>query len=100
MVQVIGHYVQVAFDREEGSYLYDFEGKKYLDFTVGICVCNISHCHTEVARVTQEQIAKLMYASSIGYYKENIELVELIRQIGPSSIQDGNVIFVNSVQKQ
>ncbi|MBE3127700.1 MAG: aspartate aminotransferase family protein, partial [Candidatus Atribacteria bacterium] len=39
MSQAVGHYVQVAFDRGKGSYLYDFEGKKYLDFAVGICVC-------------------------------------------------------------
>jgi len=96
MSQAVGHYVQVAFDRGEGSYLYDFEGKKYLDLAVGICVCNVGHCHPEVVKVTQEQIAKLIHTSSIGYYKENIEFAELIRQIGPSAMQDGNVIFVNS----
>jgi len=96
MSQAIGHYVQVAFDRGEGSYLYDFEGKKYLDFAAGISVCNVGHCHPEVVKVVQEQTAKLMHTSSIGYYKENIELGELIKQIGPSSMRDSKVIFVNS----
>lgn len=96
MSQAVGHYAQVAFDRGEGSYLYDFEGKRYLDFAAGICVCNIGHCHPEVVKVAQEQSAKLMHTSSIGYYKENIEFAELIRQIGPPSMQDSKVIFVNS----
>jgi len=69
MAQAVGHYVQVAFDRGEGSYLYDFEGKKYLDLAAGICVCNVGHCHPEVVKVVQEQAAKLMHTSSIGYYK-------------------------------
>jgi 4-aminobutyrate aminotransferase len=96
MSQAVGHYVQVAFDRGKGSYLYDFEGKKYLDFAVGICVCSVGHCHPEVVKVAQEQIAKLMHTSSIGYYKEIIEFAELIRQIGPSSMRDSKVTFVNS----
>ena len=96
MSQAVGHYVQVAFERGEGSYLYDFEGKKYLDFAMGICVCNVGHCHPEVVRVVQEQAAKLMHTSSIGYYKENIEFAELIKQIGPPSMRDSKVIFVNS----
>jgi len=96
MSQAVGHYVQVAFDRGEGSYLYDFEGKKYLDLAAGICVCNVGHCHPEVVKVVREQAAKLMHTSSIGYYKENIEFAELIRQIGPPSMRDSKVIFVNS----
>jgi len=96
MAQAVGHYVQVAFDRGEGSYLYDFEGKKYLDLAAGICVCNVGHCHPEVVKVVQEQAAKLMHTSSIGYYKENIEFAGLIRQIGPPSMRDSKVIFVNS----
>jgi len=97
MSQSVGHYVRVAFERGEGSYLYDFEGKRYLDFAAGIGVCNIGNCHPEVVKVTQEQIAKLMHTSSIGYYKENIELAELIKEIGPPSMrEDGQVIFVNS----
>jgi len=96
MADAVGHYVQVAFDRGEGSYLYDFEGKKYLDFAVGICVCNLGHCHPEVVSAVQEQAAKLMHTSSIGYYKENIELAEMILKNGPKSTQDGRIIFANS----
>jgi 4-aminobutyrate aminotransferase len=96
MADAVGHYVQVAFDRGEGSYLYDFEGKKYLDMAVGICVCNIGHCHPEVVSAVQAQVARLMHTSSIGYYKENLELADMILENGPKSMKDGRVIFVNS----
>jgi 4-aminobutyrate aminotransferase len=96
MADAVGHYVQVAFDRGEGSYLYDFEGKRYIDMAVGICVCNVGHCHPEVVSAVQEQAARLMHTSSIGYYKENIELAEMILNHGPESTKNGRVIFVNS----
>jgi 4-aminobutyrate aminotransferase len=96
MSDAVGHYVQVAFDRGEGSYLYDFEGNKYLDMAVGICVDNVGHCHPEVVSAVQTQVAKLMHTSSIGYYKENLELADMILENGPKSMRGGRVLFVNS----
>jgi len=96
MSDAVGHYVKVAFDRGEGSYLYDFEGKKYLDMAVGICVCNVGHCHPEVVSAVQTQVAKLMHTSSIGYYKENLELADMLLENSPKSMKDGRVLFVNS----
>ena len=34
--------------RGEGSYLWDIDGKKYIDLTVGIGVCNLGHCYPRV----------------------------------------------------
>ena len=39
----------VSFVKGEGCWLYDEEGKKYLDMLAGIAVCNLGHCHPKVS---------------------------------------------------
>ena len=41
--------------RGEGSYLWDIDGKKYLDFTTGISVCSLGHCHPGVVKAIADQ---------------------------------------------
>lgn len=48
----------VAMDRGEGSYLYDMEGKKYLDCAGGIAVCALGHNHPAFKRGIMEQLDK------------------------------------------
>lgn len=96
MGPAVGHYQEISFDWGEGSILYDFEGKKYIDLVVGICTCNVGHCHPEVVEKIREQIGRLMHTSSIGYYRENVEYAELIRRVSPTSLRDGKITFVNS----
>jgi 4-aminobutyrate aminotransferase len=96
MAPAVGHYQEISFDWGEGSYLYDFEGKRYIDLVVGIATCSVGHCHPEVVEKVREQAGRLMHTSSIGYYRENVEYAELIKQVGPASMRDGKVLFVNS----
>jgi len=51
-------------ERGEGSYLWDRDGKKYLDFAGGVAVCPLGHCHPEVVSALQEQAAKLIHVSN------------------------------------
>ena len=44
----IYRYTDIAFQRGEGVYLYDFEGRRYLDFVSGIATMNVGHCHPAV----------------------------------------------------
>lgn len=96
MASTIGHYNEIAFDRGEGVYLYDFEGKKYLDMAVGIATCNIGHCHPEVVKEVQDQAARLLHTSMVGYYIENAQYAEKLKEVGPPSMRDGKVLFMNS----
>ena len=50
--------------RGEGPYIWDGEGNKYLDFTSGISVCNLGHCHPRLTKVIAEQAAKLVHCSN------------------------------------
>jgi acetylornithine aminotransferase len=44
------------FVRGEGMYLWDIEGRKYLDFTAGIAVNALGHCEPEVSKLIAEQV--------------------------------------------
>lgn len=59
----------VAFDHGDGVYLYDTEGKKYLDFAAGIAVNALGYNVPEYKDALKEQIDKLMHISNL-YYTE------------------------------
>lgn len=51
----------VVFDRGEGVYLYDTEGKKYLDFAAGIAVSGLGYADRELNTALKSQIDRLMH---------------------------------------
>ena len=78
--------------RGEGPYIWDGEGKKYLDFTSGISVCNLGHCHPRLTKVIAEQAAKLVHCSN--YYINEYTPV-LAQKIAEHSF-GGRCFFGNS----
>ena len=59
----------VMFDHGEGCYLYDTEGKKYLDFAAGIAVNALGYHYPEYDEALKAQIDKLTHISNL-YYNE------------------------------
>ncbi len=55
----------VTFERGEGCWLWDSEGKKYLDAVSGIAVCNLGHAHPSVTQALCEQAGKLVHTSNL-----------------------------------
>lgn len=55
----------VAFERGEGAYLFDTEGRRYLDFGAGIAVTSLGHAHPALVRALTEQGAKLWHTSNL-----------------------------------
>ncbi|KAK7544131.1 acetylornithine aminotransferase-like protein [Phyllosticta citribraziliensis] len=53
------------FHKGEGSYLYDVENRKYLDFTAGIAVNALGHCEPGMVKVLNEQAAQLIHTSNL-----------------------------------
>ncbi|MGL4523358.1 MAG: aminotransferase class III-fold pyridoxal phosphate-dependent enzyme, partial [Bacilli bacterium] len=49
----------------KGSYIYDEDGKCFLDFTSGIAVVNLGHCHPHVQAALKDQIDKLWHTSNL-----------------------------------
>lgn len=60
----------VALDHGEGVYLYDTEGKQYLDFAAGIGVTGLGYHNKELNDALKEQIDRLCHTSNL-YYHEN-----------------------------
>lgn len=60
----------VTFTHGEGVWLYDEQGKKYLDGLSGIAVCGLGHAHPDVTRTIQEQAARLIHTSNVFHIKE------------------------------
>jgi predicted acetylornithine/succinylornithine family transaminase len=82
----------VDFVRGEGVYLYDVDGKEYLDFLAGISVCSIGHCHPAVVAAVTEQTERLMHVSNLFYTEPMAKLAE---RLSDSSLH-GRVFFCNS----
>ena len=91
---LIGNYASPALEivRGQGSYLWDSQGKKYLDFTSGIAVTNLGHSHPEWIKQVQSQAEVLAHCSNLYSIPEQVRLAErLVSKIGP-----GKVLFCNS----
>lgn len=82
----------VSFERGEGSWLYDTDGKAYLDFLGGVAVCALGHNHPALTTAIQEQAAQLLHVSNL-FYTPPIERAAdaLIDNLGP-----GRIYFCNS----
>src|SRR5664279_1077595 len=59
----------LGLERGKGVYLYDFEGKKYLDLLSGLGVNALGHAHPRIVKVIREQAAKVIHLSNL-YYNE------------------------------
>jgi len=55
----------VTFEKGEGCWLWDTEGKKYMDAISGIAVCNLGHAHPAVTRALCDQAGKLVHTSNL-----------------------------------
>lgn len=83
---------KVILDKGEGVYLYDTEGKKYLDFAAGIAVFAFGYNNKEFNNAVKEQVDKLIHTSNLFY---NIPGVEAAEKITKSTGLD-RVFFTNS----
>ncbi len=71
---------QVVFDHGEGVYLYDEDGKKYLDFAAGIAVNGLGYSNEKYQNALKNQVDKLIHISNLYYNKPITEAAEKVRQ--------------------
>ena len=83
---------QVVFDRGEDVYLYDIEGKKYLDFVAGIAVFALGYRNEAYNNALKEQIDKLIHTSNYYY---NVPAARAAKKLKAVSGMD-RVFFTNS----
>ncbi len=83
---------QIVLEKGEGVYLYDVEGRKYLDFAAGIAVNCLGYHHPTYTKALQEQVEKLTHISNLYY---NIPMMEAGEKVLKASGMD-KVFFTNS----
>ena len=83
---------QIVLDKGEGVYLYDIEGKKYLDFVAGIAVFALGYHNQAYNDALKAQIDKLIHTSNYFY---NVPAVEAAKRLKAVSGMD-RVFFTNS----
>jgi predicted acetylornithine/succinylornithine family transaminase len=82
----------VTFVRGEGVYLFDADGKRYLDFLGGIAVCALGHGHPALVSALTEQASRLLHVSNLFYTPEITAAADaLVGRLGA-----GRVYFCNS----
>jgi len=84
----------VTIDRGDGSWVFDEEGQRYLDFFGGVLTTMIGHNNPAVTQAVQQQAAKVMHTSSLYLSEPMIALAEKIAHL--SGIPDARVFLTPS----
>ena len=82
----------VAFARGEGAWLWDTEGRKYLDALAGIAVNGLGHAHPVLTRAIAEQAGRLIHTSNLFRVAEQERLAERLCALAGMD----NAFFTNS----
>ncbi len=86
----------LEFERAEGVYMYNNEGKAYIDLISGIGVSNLGHSHPKVIEAIKNQVDKYMHLMVYGEYIQapQVRFAEKLVSILPASLN--SVYFTNS----
>jgi acetylornithine/N-succinyldiaminopimelate aminotransferase len=82
----------IVFERGQGAYLFDSEGRRYLDFASGIAVTSLGHCHPALVEALVEQGHKLWHTSNLFRVAGQEKLAKLLTDL---TFAD-TVFFTNS----
>ena len=88
--------LMLEIEKAEGSYLFDKNGKRYLDLISGISVSGLGHRYPEVVQAVKDQLDKYLHTLVYGEYilSPQVQLAQLLCQHLPDPLN--NVYFVNS----
>ena len=82
----------IALDHGEGMYLYDTEGKEYLDFAAGFAVTGLGYDNKELNQALKDQIDKLYHTSNLYYHESCGEAAKELNRISGMD----RIFFTNS----
>jgi acetylornithine/N-succinyldiaminopimelate aminotransferase len=87
----------VTFVRGEGSYLFDGDGRRYLDCLSGLAVTSLGHAHPAVAAALHDQASTLLHVSNLFGSEPGPEVARTLdRLVGEGEHAGGRVFFCNS----
>ena len=81
----------ITLDRGKAAYVWDTDGKRYLDLGGGIAVNCLGHAHPEISQSLAEQSAKLLHCTNFYHFDGQARLAEnLAKRLGPGRMFFGN----------
>src|SRR5688500_7568406 len=94
MSNLMNTYLQlpVTFVRGEGVWLWDEEGKRYLDALAGVAVCGLGHCHPELVKAICKQAGTLIHTSNLYHIGKQEQLATRLALLSGMD----NAFFCNS----
>ncbi len=84
--------LNIFFERGEGVYLYDTEGKKYLDMLAGIAVNTLGYNHPKLTEAICKQAKNIIHISNLFQIKPQIEVAKILSE----NSLNGKLFFCNS----
>ena len=91
LINTYGHF-PVCIERGEGVWMYDDEGKKYLDFVAGIAVNSLGSAHPRLVKAIADQAENLIHCSNLYYTDQQLKLAEMLTE----NTDFDRVFFCNS----
>lgn len=85
----------IPMERGEGVYIYDANGKRYIDWSSQLVNVNVGHGHPHVIKAIQEQAAKLTYIEPSQTTEPRARLGEMLNEVVPDSLKGGKALFSN-----
>ena len=87
--QTTPHPLAMKISHAKGSYIYDTNGKTYLDFVAGISACPLGHNHQKVISAIKTQLDKYMHVMVYGEYIQEpaVALTKLLAQYLPEALE-------------
>lgn len=82
----------LVLNRGQGSWLFDVNGRRYLDLGGGIAVCSLGHAHPEITATLTEQSQRLIHVSNLYYHEPQGRLAQALNQ----HLAPGRIFFCNS----
>ena len=92
---VLPSYFAVVAERAEGSWIWDVDGRRYLDLGSGIAVTNTGHRHPDVVAAIHRQVDALLHTSVVLRHQPYIRAAEAVAGLAPF-LDDPQVFFCNS----
>ena len=83
----------VSFKKAKGQFVWDENGRKYLDFFSGISVCSLGHCNPLVNLAIKKQVDNFVHCSNVYYSKPQVEVAKALLE---KSFKNGRVFLANT----
>jgi len=93
--QTSPHPLALEISHAKGSYIFDVDGKKYLDFVAGVSANSIGHCHPKINKAIRNQLDQYTHVMVYGEFiqQSQVDLCKLLVQHSPKNL---NAVYLTN----